>query len=64
MYDRASANSMNTIGLNCAGSVSFALTMRPWISGRAGRMDEPKQLIHSVRAEPGVWWVTCEQVAD
>src|SRR4051794_38189930 len=42
----------------------FVLTMHPWISGRAGRLDALEQLIRAIRAEPGVWWATCQQVAE
>jgi peptidoglycan-N-acetylglucosamine deacetylase len=42
----------------------FVLTMHPWISGRAGRMAGLEQLIRAIKAEPGVWWATCKQVAE
>jgi peptidoglycan/xylan/chitin deacetylase (PgdA/CDA1 family) len=42
----------------------FVLTMHPWISGRAGRMDGLEQLIRAIRQEPGVWWATAMQVAE
>jgi len=42
----------------------FVLTMHPWISGRAGRMLGLEQLIRAIKAEPGVWWATCKQVAE
>lgn len=42
----------------------FVLTMHPWISGRASRMDGLERLIRAIRAEPGVWWATCRQVAE
>ncbi|MCC6176007.1 MAG: hypothetical protein IT305_11940 [Chloroflexi bacterium] len=38
--------------------------MHPWISGRAGRLDGLERLIRAIRAEPGVWWTTCRQVAE
>jgi peptidoglycan-N-acetylglucosamine deacetylase len=42
----------------------FVLTMHPWISGRAGRLDGLEQLIRAIRSEPGVWWATCGQIAE
>jgi len=42
----------------------FVLTMHPWISGRAGRLDGLEQLIRAIRAEPGVWWTTCKEIAE
>jgi peptidoglycan-N-acetylglucosamine deacetylase len=42
----------------------FVVTMHPWISGRASRLDGLERLIRAVRAEPGVWWATCKQVAE
>jgi len=41
----------------------FVLTMHPYISGRAGRMEGLEQLVRSIRAEPNVWWATCGEVA-
>jgi len=38
--------------------------MHPRISGRAGRLDGLEQLIRTIRAEPGVWWTTCKQIAE
>ena len=43
---------------------AFVLTMHPWISGRAGRLDGLERLIRAIKAEPGVWWATCQQVAE
>ena len=40
------------------------LTMHPWISGRAGPAAGLEQLIRAIKAEPGVWWATCKQVAE
>ena len=42
----------------------FVLTMHPYISGRAGRLDGLEQLIRAMRQEPGVWFATCMQVAE
>ncbi len=42
----------------------FVLTMHPWISGRAGRLDGLEQLIRAIREEPGVWWATALEVAQ
>ena len=42
----------------------FVLTMHPYISGRAGRLDGLEQLIRAMREEPGVWFATCMQVAE
>jgi hypothetical protein len=44
--------------------IMSALTMHPWISGRAGRLDGLEQLIRAIRVEPGVWWTTCQQIAE
>jgi peptidoglycan/xylan/chitin deacetylase (PgdA/CDA1 family) len=43
---------------------AFVLTMHPWISGRAGRLLGLERLIRAIKAEPGVWWATCQQVAE
>jgi peptidoglycan-N-acetylglucosamine deacetylase len=42
----------------------YVLTMHPFITGRAGRMDGLEQLIRAIRQEPGVWFATCMQVAE
>jgi hypothetical protein len=42
----------------------FVLTMHPWISGRAGRLDGLEQLIASMRQNSGVWFATAMQVAQ
>ena len=42
----------------------FVLTMHPWISGRAGRLDGLEQLIRAIRQEPGVWFASAMQVAE
>jgi peptidoglycan-N-acetylglucosamine deacetylase len=42
----------------------FCLTMHPWISGRAGRVDALAELIEYIRGFEGVWWATCGEVAD
>jgi peptidoglycan-N-acetylglucosamine deacetylase len=42
----------------------FVLTMHPWISGRASRVDGLERLIRHMRQEPGVWFATAAQVAD
>jgi peptidoglycan-N-acetylglucosamine deacetylase len=41
----------------------FVLTMHPYISGRASRVDGLEHLIRAMRAEPGVWFATAQQVA-
>ena len=41
----------------------FVLTMHPYVSGRAGRLDGLEQLIRAMRAEPDVWFTTCGAVA-
>ena len=41
----------------------FVLTMHPYISGRASRVDGLERLIRAMRAEPGVWFATAQQVA-
>jgi peptidoglycan/xylan/chitin deacetylase (PgdA/CDA1 family) len=42
----------------------FVLTMHPYISGRASRIDGLERLIRVVRQEPGVWFATAMQVAE
>ena len=42
----------------------FVLTMHPWITGRASRIDGLERLIRRMREEPGVWFATTLQVAD
>jgi peptidoglycan/xylan/chitin deacetylase (PgdA/CDA1 family) len=42
----------------------FVLTMHPYISGRAGRMEGLERLIRAMRQEPGVWFATAMQVAQ
>ena len=42
----------------------FVLTMHPWISGRASRMDGLERLIRVMREEPGVWFTTALEVAE
>jgi len=42
----------------------FGLTMHPWITGRAGRMLGLERLIRAIKAEPGVWWATYQQIAE
>lgn len=42
----------------------FCLTMHPWISGRAGRVDALRELIAYIRTFTGVWWATCGEVAE
>jgi peptidoglycan-N-acetylglucosamine deacetylase len=42
----------------------FCLTMHPWISGRAGRVDALHELIAYIRGFEGVWWATCGEVAE
>jgi peptidoglycan/xylan/chitin deacetylase (PgdA/CDA1 family) len=42
----------------------FVLTMHPYISGRAGRMDGLERLIRAIRREPRVWFATALQVAE
>jgi len=41
----------------------YVLTMHPFISGRASRVDGLERLIRTMRAEPGVWFATAHQVA-
>jgi peptidoglycan/xylan/chitin deacetylase (PgdA/CDA1 family) len=45
-------------------NAAFVLTMHPYISGRASRLDALEWLIRAIRQEPGVWWATCRQVAE
>jgi peptidoglycan-N-acetylglucosamine deacetylase len=42
----------------------FVLTMHPYISGRASRIDGLERLIRVMRQEPGVWFATAMQVAE
>lgn len=42
----------------------FVLTMHPWISGRAGRLDGLERLIGHMRRTSGVWFATALQVAE
>ena len=42
---------------------AFVLTMHPYVSGRASRVDGLERLIRAIRAEPGVWFATAGQVA-
>ena len=42
----------------------FVLTMHPFISGRASRIDGLERLIRAIRQDPGVWFATAQQVAD
>jgi peptidoglycan/xylan/chitin deacetylase (PgdA/CDA1 family) len=42
----------------------FVLTMHPWVSGRAGRLLGLERLIQTIKGKPGVWWATCQQVAE
>jgi peptidoglycan/xylan/chitin deacetylase (PgdA/CDA1 family) len=41
----------------------FVVTMHPYISGRASRVDGLERLIRAIREEPGVWFATAGQVA-
>ncbi len=41
----------------------FVLTMHPYITGRASRLDGVERLIRAMRAEPSVWFATAQQVA-
>jgi hypothetical protein len=43
---------------------SFVLTMHPYITGRASRVDGLERLIRAMREEPGVWFATALQVAE
>ena len=42
----------------------YVLTMHPWISGRASRMDGLERLVRVMREEPGVWFATALEVAE
>jgi peptidoglycan-N-acetylglucosamine deacetylase len=42
----------------------FVLTMHPYYTGRASRIDGLERLIRAMRQEPGVWFATCMQVAE
>lgn len=42
----------------------FVLTMHPWVSGRAGRLDGLETLIQAMKREQDVWFATAMQVAE
>ena len=42
----------------------FMLTMRPFVSGRRSRIAQFEKLAAYIKSEPGVWFATCEQIAD
>jgi peptidoglycan/xylan/chitin deacetylase (PgdA/CDA1 family) len=42
----------------------FVLTMHPFITGRASRVDGLERLIRAMREEPGVWFATALQIAE
>ncbi len=42
----------------------FMLTMHPHISGHRSRIDQLEKLIAHMRAKPGVWFATGQQIAD
>jgi peptidoglycan/xylan/chitin deacetylase (PgdA/CDA1 family) len=50
-------------GLHAEGGC-FTLTMHPWISGRASRLDALRELIAYIRGFEGVWFATTLEVAD
>ncbi|ADY56838.1 polysaccharide deacetylase [Syntrophobotulus glycolicus DSM 8271] len=41
----------------------FLITMHPWMSGRASRLDALEQLISHLKRDPAVWWGTCADIA-
>jgi hypothetical protein len=47
----------------CRENACYVLTMHPFISGRASRVDGLERLIRAMRAEPNVWFATAHQVA-
>jgi peptidoglycan/xylan/chitin deacetylase (PgdA/CDA1 family) len=42
----------------------FVLTCHPFISGRASRVQLIEDLVRFMRRQPGVWFTTCEEVAQ
>jgi len=42
----------------------FVLTCHPFISGRASRVQLIEDLVRAMRRQPGVWFTTCEEVAQ
>ncbi len=40
------------------------MTCHPAWSRRAGRVAALEWLIRQIRAEPGVWWATCREIAE
>jgi len=47
-----------------AEGTMFMLTMHPHISGHRSRIDELEKLIAHMKAKPGVWFATGQQIAD
>jgi len=42
----------------------FVLTCHPFVSGRASRVQLIEDLVKFMRRSPGVWFATCEEVAQ
>lgn len=42
----------------------FLVTMHPWISGRASRIQALETLIRTIRQDHDVWWATCGELAQ
>lgn len=42
----------------------FLLTMHPFVSGHRSRIAQFEKLVAYIKSKPGVWFATCEQVAN
>ena len=42
----------------------FVLTCHPWVSGRASRVALIEDLVRFIRRQRGVWFATCDEVAE
>jgi|SRR5579883_1075449 peptidoglycan/xylan/chitin deacetylase (PgdA/CDA1 family) len=42
----------------------FLLTMHPFVSGHRSRIAQFEKLVAYIKSKPGVWFATCEQIAD
>lgn len=42
----------------------FLLTMHPFVSGHRSRIAQFEKLVAYIKSKPGVWFGTCEQIAN
>ncbi|HTS76672.1 MAG TPA: polysaccharide deacetylase [Bryobacteraceae bacterium] len=42
----------------------FMLTMHPFVSGHRSRMAQFEKLVAYIKSKPGVWFATCDQIAQ